>query len=467
MGFLKRFVILAVAVSIIFIQSSDVYAALVAKNLRYSDSADKIRIVVDLNEDFAFEKMEDFGRRIEVRLGKGKLDKNIKDLVLTNKLVRQAKFFIVDKDQLLLDIILNEEAAYKAFLLKEPSRLVVDIEKEYDIKEGRVIEPGLEYYTRRQMTASRKLKAYWIFVDTKKFEVRPVLAKNAILSRERLKNIVQQSNAIAAVNASYFAREGWVIGNLKIDGEILGFEETMRSAFLVYPDRKSEMALLNYIGEVILPDSTKLDVKGVNRVRGNDDLVIFQSKFAQQTKTNQFGYEITVDNSGKIKEINPWGNSMVRQGEYVISAHGSMAEPLYPLKIGEKIVLKQTLGEKGDKAVHLLGAGPMLLENKKIVVYNNYEQFLPDIMNGRAPRTAVGIDAKGRVLLFVADGRSVSSSGLSLAELAQELLALGVTDAINLDGGGSSEMVIGDVIVNQPSDKQERQITVALGVFER
>ena len=467
MFFLKRFVISILAVVVFLAQSSDVYAALVAKNLRYSDSKEKVRIVVDLNEDVEFEKMEDFGRRIEVKLGKGKLDKSIKDIVLTNKLVRQAKFFIIDKDQLLLDIILNEEAAYKAFVLKEPSRLVVDIEKEYDIKENKVIEPGLEYSVRRQMTINRKLKAYWLFVDTKKFEVKPVLAKNAILSRERLKNIVQQSNALAAVNASYFAREGWVIGNLKIDGEILGFEETMRSAFLVYPDRKSEMALLNYIGEVILPDNTKLDIKGVNRVRGNDDLVIFQSKFAQQTKTNQFGYELILDNSGKIKEINPWGNSTVRQGEYVISAHGSMAEPLYPLKVGDKLTLKQTLGEKGDKALHLLGAGPMLLENKKIVVYNNYEQFLPDIMNGRAPRTAVGIDGKGRVILFVADGRSASSNGLSLVELAQELLALGVTDAINLDGGGSSEMVIGDTIVNQPSDKQERQITAALGVFAR
>lgn len=91
----------------------------------------------------------------------------------------------------------------------------------------------------------------------------------------------------------------------------------------------------------------------------------------------------------------------------------------------------------------------------------------------RHPRTAVGISADGRrVLLVVVDGRQPPySEGMTLPELARLMLALGATDAINLDGGGSSTMVVADGsqgdaalrVVNRPSDREgERAVANAL-----
>ena len=54
----------------------------------------------------------------------------------------------------------------------------------------------------------------------------------------------------------------------------------------------------------------------------------------------------------------------------------------------------------------------------------------------KQPRTAVGIDANGKVVVIVADGRQAASSGYTLSELADEMLRLGCVDAVNLDGGG-------------------------------
>jgi exopolysaccharide biosynthesis protein len=62
------------------------------------------------------------------------------------------------------------------------------------------------------------------------------------------------------------------------------------------------------------------------------------------------------------------------------------------------------------------------------------------------------VDARGRILLATIDGRAVDSLGLSIAESAAVASALGMRDAVNLDGGGSTTMVVDGVVINHPSD---------------
>ena len=73
----------------------------------------------------------------------------------------------------------------------------------------------------------------------------------------------------------------------------------------------------------------------------------------------------------------------------------------------------------------------------------------------------------GTVLVLVVDGRSNNSKGLTLQELATYFLRLGARDAVNLDGGGSSVMVINGEIVNKPSDGRERPVSMGLGLFPK
>jgi exopolysaccharide biosynthesis protein len=63
-----------------------------------------------------------------------------------------------------------------------------------------------------------------------------------------------------------------------------------------------------------------------------------------------------------------------------------------------------------------------------------------------------GVDAQGRTLLVTADGRQTTSLGLSIKEAADVARSLGMVDAINLDGGGSTTMVTGGQVINSPSD---------------
>jgi exopolysaccharide biosynthesis protein len=66
------------------------------------------------------------------------------------------------------------------------------------------------------------------------------------------------------------------------------------------------------------------------------------------------------------------------------------------------------------------------------------------------------------------DGRQSESVGMSLAEFAELMISLGITEGLNLDGGGSTTMVIRGSIVNSPSDASgERPVANAVLLMER
>lgn len=99
---------------------------------------------------------------------------------------------------------------------------------------------------------------------------------------------------------------------------------------------------------------------------------------------------------------------------------------------------------------NIMTAGPMLLRNGEMVPQRDDRTFV----TRRHNRTALGIRPDGTTLLVVADGRfKHKAEGLSLPELERVMQWLGCTEAINLDGGGSSTMYIKDNgVVNYPSD---------------
>ena len=91
----------------------------------------------------------------------------------------------------------------------------------------------------------------------------------------------------------------------------------------------------------------------------------------------------------------------------------------------------------------------------------------------RHPRTAVGVLSDGTWILLVVDGRQKISEGFTLLELAQYMQKLGCQHALNLDGGGSSTLVINGKVMNSPSGhewslvKKEKPVSHALLVMPR
>ncbi len=99
-----------------------------------------------------------------------------------------------------------------------------------------------------------------------------------------------------------------------------------------------------------------------------------------------------------------------------------------------------------------IGGGPTLVKNGQVNVTYTPEVFWGSGVGetNRDPRTAVGYTANNHALMLVADGRSTASLGVSLPELAGIMIELGCVEAMNLDGGGSTQMAVGDSLINRP-----------------
>jgi hypothetical protein len=105
---------------------------------------------------------------------------------------------------------------------------------------------------------------------------------------------------------------------------------------------------------------------------------------------------------------------------------------------------------------NLIQAGPMLVRNGAPVMSN--ETFGNDLTERRHPRTLVGTDGN-RMIWVVIDGRSsVHSLGATIDETRWIARALGLTNAINMDGGGSSQLIWRGITTNMPSDGRERPL---------
>ena len=114
-----------------------------------------------------------------------------------------------------------------------------------------------------------------------------------------------------------------------------------------------------------------------------------------------------------------------------------------------------------------IGGGPILLRNAQKDITFNQEAFFGSGFSASAayPRSALGSTRENHLIFFVVDGKRADwSVGISLSRLADELKKLGCVEAMNLDGGGSSTLAMNGVVLNKPSDGEERAVTSIFAV---
>ena len=437
----------------------------VLSNIRYGDNNTRLRIVLDLSAAANYSvSRENNDTRLVVNLnniattlqGAPALRSNaVKDIILGT--------YGSDTVQLIVDMKAPMEA--KVYTMANPHRLVIDIQKEYEEMQPRQIMPGLNYTRYLRVDNRGMLTAYVLEADRSKFDLQLVLAGDSISSgRQKLKAIASAHQAVAAINGGYFALDGSLIGNTRINGQTAGTTYFDRTSLGFMPDGTLKLATSQYYGVVEIAGQ-KAYLSGVNCPRGENNTILYNSLFGNYTGTNEFGKEYVVQN-GKVIAINQ-ANSFIPTDAQVISVHGTAQDAFAKVRIGDKISIGENFGPELDSASTIVGAGPELLRNGQLHVTAVQEQFPSDIAKGRAPRTALGIKADGKIILMVIDGRQSHSIGTTLTETAQLLQKFGAVNGFNLDGGGSSEMVLQGQILNSPSDGGERPVGSGLILTRR
>jgi len=153
---------------------------------------------------------------------------------------------------------------------------------------------------------------------------------------------------------------------------------------------------------------------------------------------------------------------MKRRGGSVIAAPvGSEASLLIRshLVADEVVTMTWSIGRRG--VLDTIGGNPNLVENGAIAA----DRCTDSYFCYRNPRTGIGVDAKGMILLVTVDGRRSRSVGMTPVQFAKLFRHLGATWALNLDGGGSTTMVVRGRVINNVSDPYERPVGSAILVL--
>jgi exopolysaccharide biosynthesis protein len=111
-----------------------------------------------------------------------------------------------------------------------------------------------------------------------------------------------------------------------------------------------------------------------------------------------------------------------------------------------------------------VGGGPVLLQDGKVMITNNEElKFAGKAINDKHPRTAMGYTGDGRLIILVVQGRFAGiAEGATLQQEAVMLQSTGCKEALNLDGGGSSCLLINGKETIKPSDKEGERLVPAV-----
>jgi exopolysaccharide biosynthesis protein len=354
----------------------------------------------------------------------------------------------------------------------------------------KAVQDGVEYAELTREIDKLPVRMNLLRLDLTKVRLDVVHAMDAAIGVEKTSSIATRHGALAAINAGFFRLDtsifaGDNVSNLQIDGKVLSESDVKRIALFIVNSPKQTSVNINHInlnGFAIINKRSFASL-GINRERKENDLVVYTPEFHRTTLTAAGGLEIVVQD-GKITQIpDGKGSSAIPADGFVISASGTRREEiLASAKIGAKASYMfshtsfnggltdnpEGLAPSITTTEDIVSGVPLLVLNGKIKITWEQEKSSKAFVETRHPRTAVAKLKDGKFLMVTVDGRSESSAGIGLEDLAKLLLEFGATEAMNLDGGGSTTMFLDGKVVNKPSDKEgERRVSDAILVFPR
>lgn len=337
------------------------------------------------------------------------------------------------------------------------------------------IAPGVEYFTSTDQALTDPAgptAIYLLKLDPAKVQLDSVHAKDQILALDPVDAIAASHQAVAAVNAGFFnTKNGDPATVLKIAGELVSDTKMTRGVVIINSPAhaattlnfdqvgaKQELRFKSRGKEFVVP------IDGIDTTRAIGKLMLYTPMYNAHSDTAPTGTEWVV--SGKpltVKSVRPnVGRTPIPKDGFVLSYGGTdVPNPLSHLNAQVQVnvrtnwvSLNHVSASELDAAEHIVnGAGLLRRRGRQVINWSAESLSGPAFTDRRHPRTLIGVDDNEFIWLGVIDGRQPDRAvGMNFAELQRLCDRLHITDALNLDGGGSTTMVVKGVIKNTPSD---------------
>lgn len=323
-------------------------------------------------------------------------------------------------------------------------------------------------------------------------------ALDKLFGREQTSSIARRlsdtrRNVVAAMNSDFFSLktgeiennniiEGEFVKGTKLTGSPFDTFDNIHSQFGISQGKKPLIDRFAFGGTIVWNTGQRSDIFGVNDVPNAQTMVLFNKYYGLSTPTDTLKMmiqELPLSDLGtRFDTLFAVVTGTVHAGGTPLSK-GSLVLSGYDLPSGNLIsqakrgdTLKIWLGLRPNRGPvrTLVGGWPrIVLDGRNIAFSADYaEGSFPRFSAGRHPRSGVGFSRDSTKVFFIAvDGRTQTSVGMSLVEFADLMIASGVHQGLNLDGGGSTTLVVEGKILNTPSDPTgERPVGNCLLLFE-
>ncbi|MCI0513628.1 phosphodiester glycosidase family protein [candidate division KSB1 bacterium] len=333
------------------------------------------------------------------------------------------------------------------------------------------ITPGIIHRHIRDETQPWSIHVLEIDLTLPGVDITAMKARDQLQGNEKTSEQAQRFQrdgvrVIAAINADFYGLNGIPISTQVLDGVPLK-SPSEHVVFGMTYQRQLFIERLTLDAKISFKNGATLPIDGINRARLSDEMIFYNAFWGAQTGTNLWGSEVTLQFlepfvvgdtiqclvTHKIREQ---GNQLIPpKNGGVISAHGRNERLLYRWAgLQEPAALWMQFAPLNTPLKVVVGGMPRLIRDGNLSIELQAEGIPASFATTRHPRTAIGYHQSGqRLFLVTVDGRQPAHSvGMTLDELARFLLSLGCYQALNLDGGGSTTMVIANKVVNSPSD---------------
>lgn len=351
----------------------------------------------------------------------------------------------------------------------------------YENKTQETITRGVTYEKNSRMTTDGIQDIYVLTIDLTEstLELKEVESKTEYGLKETVQKMLTDNGAIAGVNSDFFGMAGTYsagFGPVVRDGELVSAGTSInqdKNQYGTYVKDKNGDSIFTYFKTTVkFSNSAKtIDLASINKVTSMVFPILFNREAATSTadldkrfdnlvkfvvQNNTITY---ISQKGETVEVPENGYLIVMSGDYYTNAASVF-------KVGDPVTLQVSSTIDFDQIDTAFGGGGLLL-------LDGQEAPATDIVAaGRQPRTAFGVSQDGtKAIMMVVDGRG-DSIGATHSEMAALMKEYGAYEALHLDGGGSSTMVVQTVddaapqLQNTPSDGAQRKVIASVGVFQ-
>ncbi|MBO0351457.1 phosphodiester glycosidase family protein [Phormidium pseudopriestleyi FRX01] len=355
---------------------------------------------------------------------------------------------------------------------RNPNRLIIDIQPDVVTERNILWASGVRWRQQLLEVADSRFPVVWLELNHRNASntvLKPITANPGLPGIAELSQIADRLGAHAAINGGFFNRNNQLpLGAIRENGRWLSSPILNRGA-IAWNDSGSAI-----IGRLSLEET-------LTTAQGEDLPILFLNsgyvKAGISRYTPEWGetYTTLIDNEiivvverGKVTEH--LQGEKAGESTFAIPETGflltlrSFASALPRLPIGTSVLINRvTVPSYFDIYPHILGAGPVLVNNNWIVLDPEAEQFNQNFIEGKASRSAIGQTDDGRLVIAIVHHRT-NGPGPTLMEMAQIMQQLGSVNALNLDGGGSTTLFLGGQLLEHPPRIIPR-IHNGLGIF--